>query len=623
MSNTPSPTLRLWQAAIRLFRSLIGSAWEMVVWGNVRAGSISLAGAPRSFRLLIRLGLWLTLVLCLMLLFSDFWRVLSPLQPLVFYTDALAGLYVPVLFTPFVIGLLTLAWAYLLCGALHAHWTAKLAALALFAIFNFSFVIQLVSNVFAELSSLLGGIGFGLWSIAALLVQIGGWLALLILFLIRWRRPLRLGLEFPLVLAIVAAISFASYFGIQLSGSALQSASASNALLLSQALSAINSFLTPFLVLSGVEVAGLGMSITQAIIGPIKNNPQAGQSSVRRLWIAGLAVVLLGRFVSQWIVPALTGQAVNFSWGAVVIALLLLVIFVRARRDPQPDELPWWIVPGLALLLFAVFFVLQINVIVESLVVVALIAAGSSPDAFHRIFIRLSDFIALWPPEVFGGTLAALVGGGMWLRARLQRRLFPGRALFLLIFSLWALWGAVTRSDRPLGVMTFRYEDASAFMTLVLSGILALAALMRRLTPRVLLYLTAAAVLLWALEFRDLLADPLSPAFGLLGAQAAVVSVGIFLNVMSAGNRFSLNTEARSFPRLARSLMYFGYALLVVVAINWIAATHDANQMAQNDLIANGGFRIIGLPLAFWALMVGSETVMGEGAPPAESQNTD
>jgi len=61
--------------------------------------------------------------------------------------------------------------------------------------------------------------------------------------------------------------------------------------------------------------------------------------------------------------------------------------------------------------------------------------------------------------------------------------------------------------------------------------------------------------------------------------------------------------------------MCFGYALLVVITINWLAASHNASQTAQNNLITEGSFRIIGLPLAFWALIVGSETVMGEPSP--------
>ncbi|MBI3241982.1 MAG: hypothetical protein HYZ49_06780 [Chloroflexi bacterium] len=614
MPNLLGLAPRLLRALSQLFWALMRDAWEMMVWGNVRAGSISLADAPRSFRLLIRFGLWLTLLLCLALPLSDFWRALSPLQPLILYTNALAGLYVPILIVPVIIGLLALAWAYLLCGALHAQWVAKLAALLLFALFNFSFVLHLLSDVLLEIAITFGGLGLNLWSTLALLIQTGCWLALLALFVIRWRRPVRPGLEFPIVLGLIALMLFTSYFGIQLSGQALQSTSSSNALLLTEALDAILNFLVPYLVLGGVEMAGLGLTLTQAIAGRMKNAPEPGTGRARRLWIAGLAVVLVGRFIAQWIVPLFNGDEIAFSWGAVVIALLLLVIFVRAQRPSPPDELPWWIVPALALMLFAVFFVLQVNALIAQLFAVVAIAFNLNPDLIFGIFVRLTNAISLLPTETFAALFALFLGLAMWLWAAIKRRPFPGRALFLFVFSLWAFWGAVTRPGRPLGALSFRYEHFSTFMTLILTSIFVTAALARRLSPRRLLYLTAATILLWALEFRDFLADPLSPLFGLLGAGVAVVSVGIFLNVMSAGNRFSLNTEARSFPRQSRSLMYFGYALLVVITINWLAASHNADQMAQNNVVTNGGFQIIGLPLALWALITGSATMMGESA---------
>ncbi|MEK7784804.1 MAG: hypothetical protein AAB658_05160, partial [Chloroflexota bacterium] len=112
------------------------------------------------------------------------------------------------------------------------------------------------------------------------------------------------------------------------------------------------------------------------------------------------------------------------------------------------------------------------------------------------------------------------------------------------------------------------------------------------------------------------LSNPLSPAFGLLGAQAALLSVSIFLNVMAAGNRFALNVESGNFPRYARSLMYFGYALLTVASINWLAASHDVSAMASNEQITRNGYVAIGLPLAFWALIAGSSTVLGEASTP-------
>ncbi|MEK7784095.1 MAG: hypothetical protein AAB658_01560, partial [Chloroflexota bacterium] len=70
------------------------------------------------------------------------------------------------------------------------------------------------------------------------------------------------------------------------------------------------------------------------------------------------------------------------------------------------------------------------------------------------------------------GALAVLAGLGLWLRARLKRRPLPPAALYLFIFSLWITWWVFTRGNRPLGVLSFRYNDLSTFMTPVLLGIL-------------------------------------------------------------------------------------------------------------------------------------------------------
>lgn len=610
-----SPTFRLLRTFGHLLWVLVSNGWEMVVWGNVRAGSISLADTTRSFRALIRLGLWLTIGLLIMMLFSSAWRVLSPLQPLVFYTDALAGIYAPAYFVPVAVGLLALGWTYVLCGALHAHWAAKLFVLFLFGMFDFSFGFNILPGLFLEVSILLSGLGFSLWSGLALVIQLGGWAVLLALFVFRWRRPIALGLEFPLILLVIAALFFSGYFSARLSMSAFQAEAESSALQLTQALSLISTFLVPFLIMAGVEVAGFGMSLTEAVASRLRHAPQLQQGWGQRLWIIALAALLCIRLAMQWIAPLFDDGEAASSWGAVVIALLLLVIFARLRRQSPPAELPGWVIPGAALALYGILFLLEILTFITSALSVAAIALGRNPGVILDSFSRLIGFLAEWN-EAFVSALAVIVGVGLWLRARLQRRPLPPASLYLFLFSLWLMWWVFTRAGRPLGALSFNYGDLSAFMTPVLLGILLVSVLARRLSTQSLLHLTAAALLFWLLEFQDFLSDPLSPAFGLLGAQAALLSVSIFLNVMAAGNRFALNAETGRFPRYARSLMYFGYALLTVTSINWLAASHNVSAMANNEQITRNGYLAIGLPLAFWALMVGSKTVMGEGLPP-------
>jgi hypothetical protein len=162
--------------------------------------------------------------------------------------------------------------------------------------------------------------------------------------------------------------------------------------------------------------------------------------------------------------------------------------------------------------------------------------------------------------------------------------------------------------------LNFAYADLSALTTPVLLLLLGALALARRLDGRALIHLAAAALVFWLLEFQGWLSDPLSPLHGLFGAEAIFLTASIFLNVMAAGNRFGLNTEAPGFPRTSRGLLYFGYALLTVTNLNWLAAAHNVSAMAVNEQLAQNGFITIGLPLAFWAVLTASASLLGEAA---------
>ena len=228
----------------------------------------------------------------------------------------------------------------------------------------------------------------------------------------------------------------------------------------------------------------------------------------------------------------------------------------------------------------------------------------SPTNSFFRFLAREN--------EVFVAAVALLIGLAGWVQARVRRRPLPAAALYAWIFAVWLLFWTFTRRGQPLGQWSFTYRDIEALMAPVLLGRLLLAGLARRLSRKTVLHLTAAAVLLWLLESQSWLSDPLSPLFGLLGAQAIFLSISIFLNVMQAGDHFALNQETQRFPRASRALLYFGYALLTVTTINWLAASHNAPALAQQGQVAQNGFIAIGLPLAFWTLLTASPELLGD-----------
>jgi hypothetical protein len=603
-----TPTRRIVHALGMTLWGLTRLGWEMVVWGNVRAGSINVSNTPRSFRLLIRLALWLCIGLLAMLLFGEAWRRVSPLTPMVFYTDSLAGLYLPGYFVPVALGLLVLAWAYLLCGALHAPWWAALLVLILFSIFEFGLNLILFTAAFTEVSLIMDGFETGVWALGALALHFVFWPTLLLVVVVRRFRPLRLGLEFPVCLVIVGGLLFSSYYGTRWSLSAFQNDAAGGAVQLTETLATMSTLLTPFLLISGAEVANFGMSLTHSLSQQLR---RVTAPPGRWLWIVGLAAFLLYRLMAQWLMPLFTGDELPFRWGAVVIGLLLLGLFFLLRRSAPLGALPEWVIPGMALILYVLILAITVIAYVSGVLAIGAIALGQDSQIIERATSLIFGVISEYN-EFFVCALVLTVSLGLWVHARLQRRPLPAASVFGLIFSVWVMWWIITRADRALGGLTFKHDHLLAFSTLVLLALLIVSMALRRLDTRALLHLTAAALLLWLLEFQNLLSDPLSPLFALLGAQAALLSVSIFLNVMGAGGRFGLNLEGSAFHRYARSLLYFGYALLAITTINWLAVSHDAAGMSTNDLITQNGFTAIGMPLVFWALLGESAMVVGE-----------
>ena len=179
-------------------------------------------------------------------------------------------------------------------------------------------------------------------------------------------------------------------------------------------------------------------------------------------------------------------------------------------------------------------------------------------------------------------------GAGRVLRvnARLRgRRSPPGRlppGYLPFGCCIGCLPAAVMAGRLPFNTTTWKRSMAPVLIIALLTG-----GVRRRLSRRTLLHLTAAAVLLWLLESQSWLSAPLSPVFGLFGAQSFFISGSIFLNVMQAGEQFALNEDLEGFPRMSRAQLYFGYALLTVITVNWLAAGHNTAAVAQQSSLAS------------------------------------
>lgn len=594
------PTSRALRGLGQTIWVLTKGGWRALVWGDVADGMVNLRGATASLRTLVRAALLLVLLLLLSLLFNDFWRAISPLVPVSFLSDMPAPAMAPRLLIPLTLGLMALAWAYMLTGALHAPWWLRLAFLAVYGVDSFF------------------GLAFGsVAGIGALLLamELLALLVLLLIFLLRWRRRPRPGLEFPLILACVAAVAAANYlraWRVELDYNTTQ---AWTAALVSSQTQFVGVFLLPFFLIAGLEVAELAIDVNDLVTDTLRdiNLPS---SLITGLLAGGLLV----RVGAMWVAPMLAGQGLPFQPGAWIILGVLALLALAVRPRLAEETLPEWAPVVIAFLFFGLVLIVTSVLSVAGGTLMWVVGLGGSLVTYNRGMGLLDRAINLVTNnnELVVAVLALIWGIWLALRARRQAASqarpgeatadpvagpIPQLALYAWTFGLWLIWWRLTRPGRPLSTWRFAYEEIDVALTVVVLITLIVLWVRRRLTPSRLWWLVSAGLLAALLRVQDFLSDPLSPLFGLLGAQALFISVGVFLGLMSAGQRFQLNESSRRLPRPNRILLYFGYALFSVTVTNWLWATHQIAQIELTDQTAQNGFLVVGLPLALLVLV--------------------
>lgn len=625
-------------------RALGQAAWTVArsggrafIWGDISAGHIDLRRSSPSLRALVRMGLLLMIALLIGLLFNDAWRAASPLELLAHPTSALSPSFVPRLLVPVTYGLFIIAWAYLLTGALYAHRLVRLGALLTYAVFAIS---------------LLGPRGQG---IADLLLSTVIWLGLAgvgVAFASQRRRQQRLDIEFPLFLVLVGLTIGGAYLDAMRGGRALGGQPVPTALYLSRGLARVNTLLFPFLAIAGAEVAVFAadavqwvMSVARRLQPTVVREGNAEEPAVHHSeeeilrrssrfasstpqndsyadhrdevpdgWsvpglAAALAAFLIVRLGLTWLRPGLSGDGFPFEPGALIalVGLAALYFLLRRRGQVQNLPLPAWLVAVAALLLYLPLIGSDVAAgLVTGWTVVRDLIGRSGPDATTAIAsLAKTARPVLDNREYLVSIFILLVGLALTARDRWQHkgwRLAPLTAVSLLGGS-WLLWWTATRRYRRLEGLNFDFEHLDALIILLALGLLIALLAMRRLTPRRLRQLTALSLLSLFLTVQDFLSDPLSPLFGALGAGALFLSLGMFLEIMASGERFALNGDSRAFPRNSRVLLYYGYALMTIITANWYLAGHQIAETHTTEAVTQNGFLMLGLPLAFFALI--------------------
>lgn len=576
------PTRSTFIAAISFLWAISFGAMRDFVWADLREGLIDLRGLSRPTRVLTWTGFGLLTLTLAGLLYNDIWRATSPLLPL---TQVLPGRgqMLPVALLPATLFLLSISWAFLLAGALHSHPALRIGVVLLFL----PAAGLWLSNSLAStaLTGLTPGIAAG--GLAAFLVPV--------FFLLR-SRPARPAGEF-IVLLVLAALVFVptqvdDIAGWQQLGSPLMVAK------IEAALSFMGALIMPLLLLVGLDIAGFARQAavwtTQVITARFP----------RWLELIALAALLL-TLVRKAAVEAamrigeggLGPTAVSYAGALGVVAAMALGWLITTRVNivlsPAPDEtaegaerlgLPLIIVAnGVQLISFAGLWISLGLLPLTGLVNAISAAAGWFGSAA----------VEPWSFALDGLAVVAAI-----LLARRGRR---GPALYLAVFGLLDLWLTLTNPGQPFAALTW---DSSAVVEFwLVLGLLAFAltwALRRQLTDARIATLLFAGLLIWLMRQTDFISSPFSPLFGFAGLGFLVF--GLAWDALTAGSW--ANAETRGLPRPSRILLYLGYVLMTVTAVNWAVTSHDlagANRLT-GDLAVVGLMRF-GRPMLYAVLV--------------------
>lgn len=574
-----------WKDTARV--ATLGTAGHLV-WSDVRAGLLRVAGLTPAARALARVGFVIVLALLGALLLGDPMRHTSELL-----SSAVSGpgraSTAPVMLLPLVLFVLTLAWSYLLAGAVHAHplLTAGITLTYLAA----SVPLWQRDNGAAIGTGPLVWLGW-----AGLLGAVATVLACRLL-------RLRPGTEFALLLGCVSA----TYLAAQLHLLSTERVEEIPRLLpaLENSVLGLGLVVTPLLVMVGLSIANFVYRVgTWTVVVA-----RTGRADVLvpaalvvlaagLLWLTGSALARLGSPAEAFsYLVALVLVALWCAWYAVVGR-------APATTTATPSDLACGSEPSGAenlvdragrtgLPLAAGFFGWQV------LLVVALSAVGSVSAVFgaaraqsvHDAAITFTAFltgsVTLWQLAFDVVVLAVSVA----LTRRGQRLL----SLFLGMVALTGLWFlALQALPGPLAL----WWDGPA--PLVLWGLVAttaaaaVAARRGQLTHEQAQRLLVVGVVLLLVGAPFTVSSPFSPF--LLSSGLWVIVFGLLWDIITSGSWANRDTAA--LPHASRVLLYLGYLMLSLAVIVWARASHDLTGLSfLTGAAADLGFAQFGVPL--------------------------
>ena len=567
-----APLLRLG----RELAALVVGILRDFVWADLRDGIVDLRGLTLVTVGLVLFGFALLGLMILALLNADVWRLGSPLLVLANGVGR-RGSLLPVALVPLTMFLISVAWSFLLVGALHSHPLFRLGALYLYVLTGLGWVS---TTGVGDPTRLLAGLGL------LLLVPV--------LFALRWRGRARPGVEFGIMFVVVGS----TFVLVQLQGVESWRLSGVPLVLayLGDEVLSYSLLITPLLLLAGQGMAEFALSLADWGAASAAQLPRLGP----RLLLAGLLGWRL-RDVLLGVVEHLNGGA-GATWLVPYgVGLLMVLVTIggwwlvrRRQRAVEPVEELVDEAGRIALPLVLVYYGsnLATYLLAATVGVVAALSLGAGADLIGAAQELANNKAALlgWQLAVDAGAL--LVGYRLAGRAR------AGLALFLVVFALIDVVRLLTEDVRPLG-QPFDAAAVSAALDFVWVALFALSALRwlpaGRLTDERVQRLLLAVLLSFFIRQTDFIANRFS-IFGFSGV--GFLAFGLVWDALTIGSW--ANVDGRALPRTSRIFLYLGYVLLTVAVVNWSLTTHDlASQSRLTGDMALSGFNRFGRPMLY------------------------
>ena len=552
---------------------------KRLVVDDLRPGVVHVDDLPGSTRTLAWLGFAFLFAGVGLLFFNEPLRAAFPLLPMVGGTTG-RGELVPYVLIPLTIFILSVAWGFMLTGALHARRVVKLAVLLLYL---------MVAGVWTAGAS------------SGILAALPAWGALLfvpVFFFLRRRSREAPALEFGVLLFCVAlTFGLSQVYAIE----AWRISGIPSVLInLPTMLYTFDMLVIPLLLYLGVDIAEFVHKTADWASG--LTDLWAG----RRVFYVALFLILAWRLVSVVLETfgrigksSLAEQAAAYA-GALVVPLSVGAVWWMVRRrdgESVTVERLLDLARRVALPLIAAYLALQGVEIVVTLGVglLGLVLLRLGLGQMENIEGAMGFISGLIGQDANWETLLASVAiaGALWYARKGRRTL----ALYLGIVGANALWINLTNPGRPLSYFAWSGLEPVDFWWVVIFCAVALYWLARggitEDRARRLLVLVVITLLMRQTGFIE---DPFSPVLGFTGI--GMIALGLIWDALTIG--FWANNDSPGLPRVSRILLYLGYILFSIAVLNWSVASHD---IAQVDFFtgkaALGGFGLFGKPLIY------------------------